>query len=82
MKGLTFIFKKGFLAKVTAFFGYIALAFVIMFFTFLVERLISFILTRVIGRAIKKVGAAPTNFVFFGYLVSGLIYIGGFILAI
>lgn len=82
MKGLKFIFKKGFLAKVTAFFGYIALAFVIMFVTFLFERLISFILTRVIGKAIKRVGAAPTNFLFFSYLISGLIYLGGFILAI
>ena len=82
MKAIKFIFNKGFIAKISAFFGYILLAFAIMFVTFLVERIISFILTRLIGRAIKKVGAAPTNFVFFGYLISGIVYVSGLILVI
>lgn len=82
MKGLKLVFGKGFLTKISAFFGYVLLAFAIMFVTFLVERIVSFLLTRLIGKNLKKVGAAPTNFIFFTYLISGIIYIGGFILMI
>ncbi len=78
MKGLKVIFGKGFLAKVSAFFSYILIAIVVIGITFLVERIISFLLRRIIGRAISKTGAAPTNFIFISYLISGIVYMGGF----
>lgn len=82
LKALKVIFNKSFYAKISAFFGYILIAFAVFAVTILVERIISFILRRVIGKAISKVGAAPTNFIFFSYLISGIIYLGGFIVVI
>jgi small conductance mechanosensitive channel len=74
--------EKSFTSRIAMLGSYFLTALVILAATIIVERLITYILTRFIGKAIKKIGAAPTNFVFFSYLVSGFIYICGIIVAI
>ncbi len=74
--------EKSFTSRIAMLGSYFLTALVILAVTIFIERIISYILTRFVGKAIKKIGAAPTNFVFFSYLVSGFIYICGIIVAI
>lgn len=74
--------EKSFYPRLAMLGSYFLTAVVVLVVTFIIERLISYILTRFIGKAIKKIGAAPTNFVFFGYLISGFIYTCGIIAVI
>jgi small conductance mechanosensitive channel len=70
------------LSRITMLGNYFITALLIFVVTFVIDRIVSFILTRLVGKAIGKIGAAPTNFVFFGYLVSGFIYIAGMVAVI
>lgn len=77
------LFIKGkVLDKLVYFFENFLLALAIFIITALVERLITFVIRRFIKSRIKKVGSTPTNVMFFGYLLSGLIYTAGLIVII